>query len=214
MMTTVLFIRHGESVANRRNIFAGHLDVELEELGFLQAAKTAEFITEKYKVDAIYSSDLQRAYNTAKALSDRTGIPIIKEKAFREIDGGEWDEKNFDALDSLFPEEFGVWRRDLKNARCTGGESVKEVAARVFAAAKKIAAENEGKTIAIFSHVTPIRCIECMARDGSVEKIADHTWVSNASVSEFLVEDGQWKVIEMSQDKHLSGMRTALPDDV
>ncbi len=213
-MTTVLFIRHGESVANRRNIFAGHLDVELEEQGFLQAEKTAEFIAEKYKVDKIYSSDLQRAYYTAKALSDRIGVSVIKEKAFREIDGGEWDEKNFDSLDALFPEEFGIWRRDLKNARCTGGESVREVAARVFTAAKRICTENEGKTIAIFSHVTPIRCMECMVRDGSVEKIEDYTWVSNASVSEFFVENGTWKVIRMSQDAHLSGMRTALPGGV
>ncbi len=214
MMTTVLFIRHGESVANRRNIFAGHLDVELEEQGYMQAEKTAQFIAGKYKVDFIYSSDLQRAYHTAMALSKCIGVPVIKEKAFREIDGGEWDEKNFDALDSLFPEEFGVWRKDLKNAKCTGGESVREVGDRVFSLAKRIAEENEGKTIAIFTHVTPIRCMECMVRDGSIENIADYNWVSNASVSEFLVEDGQWKVIEMSQDKHLSGMRTALPDDV
>lgn len=213
-MTTVLFIRHGESVANRRNIFAGHLDVELEEQGFLQAEKTAEFIAGKYNVDAIYSSDLKRAYYTGKALSDRIGVPIIKEKAFREIDGGEWDEKNFDSLDALFPEEFGVWRHDLKNARCTGGESVREVAERVFAAANRIAAENKGKTIAIFTHVTPIRSMECMVRDGSVEKIAEYSWVSNASVSEFSYENGRWKIIEMSQDKHLSGMRTALPGGV
>ncbi len=213
-MTTILFIRHGESCANRRNIFAGHLDVELEEQGILQAQKTAAFIAEKYAVDKIYSSDLKRAFETGMALSDFIGVPIVKEPMFREIDGGEWDEKNFDELDSLFPEDFGVWRNDLCHARCTGGESVEEVADRVFAAACQIAAENEGKTVAIFTHVTPIRCMECMVRDGSVANIANYTWVSNASVSEFFFENGKWKIGNLSQDEHLSGMRTALPGGV
>ncbi len=213
-MTTVLLIRHGESCANRRNIFAGHLDVDLEEQGMLQAQKTAKFIAEKYAVDKIYSSDLKRAFYTGKALSDVIGVPIVKEPALREIDGGEWDEKNFDELDTLFPGDFGVWRNDLRHARCTGGESVEEVANRVFAAVKKIALENEGKTVAIFTHVTPIRCMECMVRDGSVENIAQYTWVSNASVSEYFYENGKWEIGKLSQDEHLSGMRTALPGGV
>ena len=213
-MTTVLLIRHGESCANRRNIFAGHLDVDLEQQGLLQAAKTAEFIAEKYKVDKIYSSDLKRAYFTAKPLSDRIDVPIIKEAALREINGGEWDEKNFDELDTLFPEDFGVWRRDLRHARCTGGESVEEVANRVFRAVNTIATQNEGKTVAIFTHVTPIRVMECMVRDGSVEKIEKYTWVSNASVSEFFFANGKWEIGDLSQDAHLLGMRTALPGGV
>lgn len=213
-MTTILFIRHGESVANRLEIFAGHLDVELEEQGLLQAEKTAEFIAEKYKVDTIWSSDLQRAYKTAMALSEKIGVPVNCDKAFREIDGGEWDEKRFDSLIDIYPEAFGIWLNDLKNAKCTGGESVREVAERVFAAANRIAAENDGKTVAIFSHATSIRCMECMAKDGSVEHIADYNWASNASVSEFSYENGIWEIIEMSQDKHLSGMRTALPGGV
>ena len=59
-------VRHGESEANRNEIFAGHFNADLEDKGLLQAQKTAEYIKENYKVDKVYSSDLKRAFKTGK----------------------------------------------------------------------------------------------------------------------------------------------------
>ncbi len=213
-MTTILLIRHGESQANRKNIFAGHLDIELEEQGVLQAQKTARYIAENYKVDKVYASDLKRAYETGKALADLLGLPITADKDLREIDGGEWDEKNFDTLDTLFPEDFGLWRRDLGKAKCTGGESVAAVGERVMAAVTRIAEENAGKTVAIATHATPIRTMQCLVDSGTMENMKNYEWVSNASVSEFTYENGMWKIVEMSHDAHMGDMRTALPEGV
>ena len=60
-MTRLLFVRHGQSVANLERYFAGQINPALTELGRRQAECTAEFIAKTYSVDAVYSSDLQRA---------------------------------------------------------------------------------------------------------------------------------------------------------
>ena len=69
MSTTLLLIRHGESKANEKKFFAGHLNVELSEKGKAQAVLTANYVAENYQVDTIYASDLSRAYNTAQPLA-------------------------------------------------------------------------------------------------------------------------------------------------
>lgn len=70
-MTTLILIRHGESKANRDRIFAGHLDVDLQEKGLKQAKITAEYISKNYLVNRVYSSDLKRAYQTGKCVADK-----------------------------------------------------------------------------------------------------------------------------------------------
>ena len=63
-MTTLILVRHGQSESNLKHIFCGQTDVKLTEKGHAQAKKTAEYIIKNYKIDKIYSSDLQRAYDT------------------------------------------------------------------------------------------------------------------------------------------------------
>ena len=88
-MTRVLLIRHGESAANGKGFFAGHLDVPLSERGEKQAELTGAFIAENYSVEAVYSSDLERAYDTAKPLAKFTGKEIENWKLWENIRTGE-----------------------------------------------------------------------------------------------------------------------------
>ena len=71
-MTTLIFVRHGESLANLQNLFAGHYDIPLTELGHTQAERTAQYL-DRYHIDHIYASDLQRAYQTAEHTAARQG---------------------------------------------------------------------------------------------------------------------------------------------
>lgn len=91
MKTTLLFVRHGQSIANENGIFAGHLDVPLSELGQKQAVELKDYLLSRYKIDAIYSSDLSRAYATVLPTAEAIKIPIQKDTALREIDGGKWE---------------------------------------------------------------------------------------------------------------------------
>lgn len=213
-MTTVILIRHGESEANREDIFAGHLNVDLMPKGVEQAQKTAQYIVENYTVDKIYASDLKRAYKTGKTLADKLGMEIIADKRFREIDAGEWDGIKFNELGDKYAEDFRIWHDDIANAKCTGGESVEDLRKRVFGAATEVAENNDGKTVVIATHATPIRVMQTYVQMGSLEKMNDIPWVSNASVSVFEYDNGKWTCKAVSMDKHLGDLVTALPSNV
>ena len=213
-MTTVILIRHGESEANREDIFAGHLNVDLMPKGVEQAQKTAQYIVENYTVDKVYASDLKRAYKTGKTLADKLGMEIIVDKRFREIDAGEWDGIKFNELGDKYAEDFRIWHDDIANAKCTGGESVEDLRKRVFGAATEVAENNDGKTVVIATHATPIRVMQTYVQMGSLEKMNDIPWVSNASVSVFEYDNGKWTCKAVSVDKHLGDLVTALPSNV
>ncbi|MBQ7039093.1 MAG: histidine phosphatase family protein, partial [Clostridia bacterium] len=200
--------------ANRNNIFAGQIDPDLQDKGLEQAKATAKFINETYEVDKIYSSDLKRAYNTARALADILNIEIIKEKGMREIAAGEWEGILFSDLVKLFPDDFNKWMTSIGEARCTGGETVKELAERVVATLTKIAEESDGKTVAVATHATPIRVALAVIKTGSVDGANEVGWVSNASVTELTYENGKFKVEAEGQDEHLKALVTKLPDNV
>ncbi len=213
-MTTIIMVRHGESEANRNNIFAGSFDADLQHRGEKQAEKTAEFIAENYKVDKIYASDLKRAFKTGKAVADRTGVEIIPDRRLREISAGKWEGEKFDDLVIKYPEEYTVWRTDLGNARCPGGESTKELGERILAALTEIAEQNEGKTVVIATHATPVRAMQTHCIYGDLGRMKDVKWVSNASVSEFFYENGKFTCGKISQDEHLNELRTVLAKNV
>ena len=210
----IIIVRHGESEGNTKEIFAGVTNVPLTKRGNDQAEKTARYILENYKIDRIYSSPRQRAYDTALPVSKALGIEIEKCDAFMEINGGEWEGLLFSDLPHMYKDEFDIWINRQSEAVCPGGESVKEVYRRANDALLKIAEENSGKTVLITSHATPVKAICCGVLYGDVGKMSEMNWVSNASVTEIEYNDGGFSVVKMGYDKHLSGMVTSLPENI
>ena len=213
-MTRLLIIRHGQSTANLDNIFAGHYNVPLSPLGIKQAQAAAAYIASDYRVDAVYSSDLDRAFQTARIIADRIGLDVIPCPDLREIFAGDWEGKTFDYLVGNGGDAYQKWRFDIGNAVCTGGESCAELQARVLRAVKKIADENEGKTVAIASHGVAIRSLMCAVTADSLDAMKDISWVSNASVTTIIAEGDSLRLEGASYDAHLSGMQTILPPNV
>ena len=74
--TVLLLIRHGQSVGNLNYEFLGHMDKDLSELGYAQAARTAEFLSGE-QIDMVYSSDLMRAHNTALPHAKIRGLDVV-----------------------------------------------------------------------------------------------------------------------------------------
>ena len=207
-------VRHGESEANRHNVFAGHFDADLQDRGLLQANKTAEFVAANYKIDKIYASDLKRAFKTGKAVADRLGIEPIPDCRLREISAGKWEGMRFDDIMATYTEAYTVWRTDLGNARCTDGESTRELGERILSALSDIAEQNDGKTVLIATHATPVRAMQTYCTFGDFGKMQEIKWVSNASVSEFFYEDGKFTCGKIGQDEHLKDLCTVLSANV
>lgn len=211
-MTKIIVVRHGESQGNAKNIFLGYTDMDLTELGEMQAAKTAHYLKENFVIDEIYASDLLRAYNTAVPTAKAFEKEIIKVKNLREIYAGDWEAADYYGLYEKDTTAFTKWMTDIDNAACTNGESIADMKARVVSAVDEIAKQNEGKTIAIFCHATPIKALFSAWEKVPMQEI---DWVKNASVT--LVEyDGVDDVKFLKTDfaEHLAGMVTFLPDKV
>jgi len=213
-MTTLLLIRHGQSMANLEGVFAGNYDAPLTELGYNQAKRTAEFIAENYKVDKVYASDLIRAFETGKCVADKLGLDVIPEPNLREIRAGKWEGILFDKIVSDFPKEYAKWMDDVGNSGCPSGETVKELGERVLGALNSIVKENEGKTVVLATHATPVRVSQTLIGYGNLDAMKDVPWVSNASVTEISYDDGEWKLVKIGQDNHLSDLKTNLPANV
>lgn len=211
-MSTIILIRHGQSVANIEKFFAGHYDSPLTALGREQATLTAQYVASTYHVNYIYASDLQRAYATGKAIGDCFGVEVFKEPAFREINAGLWEQIPYEQLPERFPESYRVWLDNIGKAVCDGGESVQKVQKRVVDAVFRIGEKHPDSTVLIATHATPIRAIQCYCEGKSLDKMKDIPWVSNASVTELIYEDNKLCLQKVSYDLHLGQLKSVLPE--
>lgn len=211
MSTTLIFVRHGESQGNKLDSFNGSIDHPLTDRGRQQAECTAKYL-DRYKIDAIYSSDLSRAYETASFTAKRQKLEIAPSKNLREIYGGKFEGLEYRLLEEKYPVEYGAWRNDMGNCRCPGGESVRELLERVNTEVLQIAKNNIGKTVLIATHAAPIRAMSTVWAKKDITKIRDFDWVTNASVTVVNYDDpDNPEVILYDEHAHLADLSTALP---
>ena len=125
-MGSVYFIRHGQTVWNVQHRIAGVTDVELTEEGYRQARAAAEELRNSgIRIDEIWSSPLRRASETARILSEATGIPWRSEPRLTEQNFGKWEGQ------ATVDEGFILEKQQFAR-RCGGGESMLQVAQRVY----------------------------------------------------------------------------------
>jgi glucosyl-3-phosphoglycerate phosphatase len=124
----LLMLRHGQTDFNFGRRMQGQLDTELTELGRAQALAAAEALA-KHQPLLIVSSDLRRAYDTAVALGERTGLPVRVDDRLRETHLGDWQGMTHAQIDATAPGTRQAWRADASWAP-HGGESKVDVAAR------------------------------------------------------------------------------------
>ena len=149
--TQLLLIRHGETAWNAEHRIQGQLDIPLSPLGMLQSARMAECLASE-PIDAVYSSELARAWLTAAPLAARLGIEVIAEPSLRERSFGIFEGLTLDEIATRHPAEFAHWRaRDL-GWRPEGGESGQQLIDRVLSAATDIVARHAGQTVVLVSH--------------------------------------------------------------
>ena len=209
-MTTLIITRHGQSIANAEFRFAGHSDFDLSETGHKQAELAAEYISKKFKVDYIYSSDLLRAYNTALPTAKRLGLEVIPTTALREIFAGEWEGKTTTDIAVEYAEDFDVWKNDYANSRCTGGESTKEVYERAFAAVSELASRHDGRTVMLSTHATVLRALCARALGLSADRVGEIPFTHNASINLFTFDNGKLIPNEIGIIEHLGDTVTGV----
>ncbi len=212
-MTTFYLIRHGESEANFARIFTGSSNFNLTKTGLLQAQMAAEYLKDK-DVDFVFASPLNRAYNTGKTIADSLNVPIYTDDGLKEINAGIWEGRKFDDLETEFADTYHTWRNDIGKARPNGGEAVAELYDRVVETIACIAKENEGKTIVIATHATPIRAFGGYVSGIGKENLKDMPWSGNASITTVKYDGNEFFDLEYGYIGHLGDIATGLPSNV
>jgi alpha-ribazole phosphatase len=177
-LTQVLLVRHGATDWNINKRAQGQADIALTEKGKLQALDTAEQL-KNFDVDAVYSSDLSRARDTAKAIADVHGLGVIEDPRFREIDQGEWTGLPVDEIKQRWPDLWGPARHYSTRP---GGESPQQVRQRSLEALKEAVAQNEEGTIVVVSHGGTIRWLCAESLDYDDKRSARLRGVGNGGV--------------------------------
>ena len=210
MKTRMILIRHGESLGNSKRIILGHTDWDLSQLGYRQAALTAEALADR-RVDAVYSSDLIRAYNTVLPMARSRGLSVIADASLRELYVGEWEGREVHELIDSYGDLYLVeWRRRFGTFCAPGGESVPDLSVRIERALAKIAEKNEGKTLIIGLHAAAIRAFWGRICGITPQELTSaYPFPTNASFSEVDFEDGRFFPITYSCDEHLAQLVTA-----
>ena len=210
MKTRMILIRHGESLGNAKRIILGHTDWDLSDLGRHQATLTAEALADR-KVDAVYSSDLLRAYNTVLPMATSRGLAVIPDRGLREQFIGEWEGRSVEDIADSYGDLYHVeWCRHFGTFKAPGGESIVELGERIYRTLVGIAEKNEGRTLIIGLHAAAIRAFWGRMCGIKPEDLADaFPFPTNASYSEIDFEDGAFTPVSFSCDKHLAEFVTA-----
>ena len=208
MTTRVLLIRHGQSQGNAEGRFGGHTATPLSSQGLAQALATARALALEH-FDAIYSSDLPRAIETARPLADRTHLEIHPTEAFRERSVGVMEGLTFEEAAEQHPEQYAaLLRRDFEHV-ILGGESYRQLLDRASRKLDQIIEKHEGGQIAVFSHTGTI-CILSLHLMGALDAPElKPVWIAtaNCGITRFeLREDGFVRVASINDTRHLMGL--------
>lgn len=161
-MGYLVLLRHGESQWNKENKFTGFTDIDLSDKG-VEEAKQAGVALKDIKFDKVFTSTLKRAYRTASLALDAAGQKheLVKHDDLRERDYGDLTGLNKDEMRQKFGEEqVHIWRRSY-DVRPPGGESLKDVVARVEPYYKQHIEPllKEGKNILLAAHGNTLRAM-------------------------------------------------------
>jgi broad specificity phosphatase PhoE len=184
-MTELYLIRHGETPWNIEGRYQGQLDPPLTTRGRRQAQDAAEQLA-LLGFEAIYSSDLARAYQTAEALAAKTGLPIQTDPRLREIDQGEWQGILIDDIRARWPKEIYGWEHDPWRHHPPSGESLPQMQTRIFRAIDEIIARHPTGLVAVFSHKLPIALLKIRFKDYPA-----------ADIWSLLPANGAWEVFKV-----------------
>lgn len=202
-MTTIYLIRHAEAEGNLYRIAQGQDDSILTDRGWRQV-RALEHRFDGVRIDEVYTSDLYRTRATASALYLPRHLTPHLMPELREIHVGVWERKTWGEIVRRWPAEMADFGQRMDRWHMEGAETAAQVLERALGALRKIAAENGGKTVAVFSHGYVIRLVLANLRGISLRDTGASTPTGDNTAVSLLEWDGETlRVAWQNDNSHL-----------
>lgn len=195
-------IRHAEAEGNLYRVAHGHYDSLITDRGYEQI-KALEKRFADIHIDAVYSSDLFRTRTTAKAIYVPKGLPLHTDADLREVNLGVWEDRPWQELTMESPEQMYFFNRRLEQWQIEGCETAAQVLDRFLAALHRISRENDGKTVAVFSHGAAMRIVLGTLQGLRPDQLGDTPHSDNTAVSLLEADGDTIRVIYRDDNQHL-----------
>jgi broad specificity phosphatase PhoE len=204
MVTRVYLVRQGTTDWNQEEIFCGRADCPLNEKGRGEAQALVRYFRD-ISLDAIFSSPLARATETARPLAFSKGLSVIPNPAFSDLDFGSWQGVTAQRVKETDGELYRVWQERPQEVTFPGGEDLAQVRDRAWEGLQRIVGENPDKTLLVVSHrvVTKVLILTVLGLDlAHLWRIRQGTTAVNC-----LDYTGQFFIAALINDTcHLSGI--------
>ena len=199
--TRIVAIRHGETAWNAESRLQGQLDIPLNAHGRRQAALLADALRDE-GLNAVVSSDLRRAADTARALAGPLGLAVETDATLRERGFGLLEGHTYDEIGERWPEMAQRWRARDPQFAPPGGERLADFFERSVAAALRVAERHAGQTIALVTHGGVLDCLYRAAT--RIELQAPRTWqLGNAAINRLLHSAQGFVLVGWNDHQHL-----------
>lgn len=211
IVVKVILIRHGETDWNTKQIFRGRKDIPLNEVGLAQA-KAVGISLKDIQIDAVYSSPLGRAHETAKIMAESRSLEIELEEGFIDIDFGKWQGTPHEEVQEKYKNLYERWLTKPQMVTFPEGESLEDVSTRSMKALEKIIKNHPGETLVIVSHRVLNKVLLC----GVLGLELSHFWYikqDTCAINSFEYKDGKFYLTLLNDTCHLAKVKGSSPVD-
>ncbi len=201
--TLILLVRHGRTPTTGKVLPGRAKGLHLSEEGAAQAQSVALRMAESFNIDAIYTSPIERARETAAPLVKATGVKATVDKRLSETETGEWT-----GIDLVKANKLPEWKWVMKSPgtfQFPGGESFLDMQARMSHALRDIAAAHTGQTVAVVSHADPIKVAVVTALQAPLTAI-HHIEVATCSVTALEIDGEHQSVLAVGNTDDFRGI--------
>ena len=210
LTTRICLIRHGETEWNAERRIQGQIDIGLNETGRRQALAAGRWL-QMAGIDALYSSDLKRAWVTAQAIGTALALAPEAVPQMRERRYGIFEGLTYAEAQARYPDGYAAFEGRNAAYDFENGESLRDMYARVTGKLQELAAAHYGKNIAVVVHGGVLDIINRFVRGNPLEAPRDFL-IPNAGISWIAAVDGVWTLESWGETGHLEpGARDELP---
>jgi probable phosphoglycerate mutase len=199
--TRIIAIRHGETAWNVATRIQGQLDIELNDRGRWQAAQVALALRDE-PLQAVYASDLKRAWSTAEAIAQSKAIGLTAHVGLRERSFGEFQGQTHADIEANWPQQALRWRQREPDWAPPGGESLAVLRERIRCTVDELASAHLGEQIVLVAHGGVLDALYRLATGQAIQ--APRSWqLGNATINRLLWTPEGLSLVGWSDARHL-----------